>query len=149
MPSASFVTTVGSTRDVRTSKADVILTHEPETGALLRTKGRLYLLCEVAGQGSLSSGVTIAREVSDLTKQEYYYDLAAGIPVSLRKALTQANRRAQQRLKEQRANVTLHLACAVVVNNEIYGAHVGAAQVFLVRRARRTRNTCAAPTREP
>jgi len=136
MPTDSFVTTVGSTRDVRTSKADVILTHEPETGALLRTKGRLYLLCEVAGPGSLATGVAIAREVADLAKQEYFYDLSAGIPVSLRRALSQANRRAQQRLKEQRANVSLHLACAVVVNNEIHGAHIGAAQVFLVRRAR-------------
>src|SRR2546428_2859365 len=136
MPATSFVTTVGSTRDVRTSKADVILIHEPEVGAMLRTKGRLYLLCEVAGTGSPASGVTIAREVADLAKQEYFYDLSAGIPVSLRRALTQANRRAQQRLKKSRANVSLHLACAVVVNNEIYGAHIGAAQVFLVRRAR-------------
>ena len=136
MSQASFVTTVGSTRDVRTSKADVILIHEPETGAMLRTKGRFYLLCEVAGPGSPSSGVTIAREVADLAKQEYFYDLSSGIPVALRRALTQANRRAQQRLKEQRTSVSLHLACAVVVNNEIYGAHVGDAQVFLVRRAR-------------
>jgi len=136
MPAASFITTVGSMRDVRTSKADVILTHEPETAALLRTKGRLYLLCEVAGPNPSASGVAIAREVADLTKQEYFYDLSAGIPVSLRRALSQANRRAQQRLKEQRANVSLHLACAVVVNNEIHGAHIGAAQVFLVRRAR-------------
>jgi hypothetical protein len=136
MPADSFVTTVGSTRDVRTSKADVILTHEPEVGAMLRTKGRLYLLVEVSGPGSPTSGVTIAREVSDLAKQEYFYDLSAGIPVSLRRALSQANRRAQQRLKESRSSVSLHLACAVVVNNEIYGAHIGGAQVFLVRRAR-------------
>ncbi len=44
MPAASFVTKVGSTLEVRASKADVILVHEPETAALLRTKGRLYLL---------------------------------------------------------------------------------------------------------
>ena len=110
--------------------------YEPDTGALLRTKGRLFLLCEVAGPGSPTTGVTIAREVADLAKTEYFYDLSSGIEVSLRRALRQANRRAVQRLKEHRSNITLHIACAVVVNNEIYGARVGAAQVFLVRRAR-------------
>lgn len=136
MPAASFITKVGSTSDVRASKSDVVVTHEPETGALLRTKGRFYLLIEVAGAGSPSTGSQIAREVADLAKQEYYYDLSAGIEVSLRKALRGANRRASQLLKEKHSSVTLHLACAVVVNNEIYGARVGGAQVFLVRRAR-------------
>ncbi len=135
MPAASFVTKVGSTLEVRASKADVILVHEPETAALLRTKGRLYLLCEVAA-ASPGAGAQIAREVADLTKQEYFYDLSAGIEVALRKALRQANRRAAQRLREHRNVGALHLACAVVVNNEIYGSRIGAAQVFLVRRAR-------------
>ena len=136
MPAASYTTTVGSTHDVRASKSDVVIAHEPETGALLRTKGRLYLLVEVAGAGSPTTGSQIAREVADLTKQEYFYDLSAGIEVSLRRALRQANRRAAQRLKEQRSSITLNLACAVVVNNEIYGSRVGAAQVFIVRHAR-------------
>ena len=136
MPAASFSAKVGSTSDVRPSKSDVVVVYEPDTGALLRTKGRLFLLCEVAGPGSPTTGVTIAREVADLAKTEYFYDLSSGIEVSLRRALRQANRRAAQRLKEHRSSVTLHIACAVVVNNEIYGARVGAAQVFLVRRAR-------------
>ncbi|MEK7863278.1 MAG: hypothetical protein AAB295_08445, partial [Chloroflexota bacterium] len=136
MPTMSFSAKVGSTSDVRPSTSDVQIAHEPDTGALLRTKGRLYLICEVAGPGSPTTGMTIAREVGDLTKQEYYYDLSAGIEVSLRRALTQANRRASQRLREHRTGATLHLACAVVVNNEIYGARIGTAQVFLVRRAR-------------
>ncbi len=135
MPAASFVTKVGSTREVRASKADAIVIHEPETGALLRTKGRLYLLCEVAHPSS-GPGAQIAREVADLANQEYFYDLSAGIEVALRKALRQADRRAAQRLREHRSSAVLHLACAVVVNNEIYGSRIGAAQVFLVRRAR-------------
>ena len=134
MPAASFVTTVGSTSDVRSSKTDVVIVHEPETGAQLRTKGRLFLICEV-GPGRGDAGYAIAREVAELAKTEYYYDLSAGIEVSLRRALRQADRRAAQKLKDQRG-VTLHLACAVVVNNEIYGARIGRAQVFLVRRAR-------------
>ena len=136
MPAASFSTKVGSTSDIRASKSDVVVVHEPETGAQLRTKGRLFLLCEVAGPGSPTSGVAIAREVADLAKTEYFYDLSSGIEVSLRRALRLSNRRAQQRLKEQRSNSSLHIACAVVVNNEIYGSRIGAAQVFLVRRAR-------------
>ncbi len=136
MAAASFITKVGTTADVRPGKADVVVVHEPEIGAMLRTKGRLYLLCEVSGSGSAMSGVQIAREVADLAKQEYFYDLSAGIEVSLRRALRQANRRAAQRLKEHRSSITLHLTCAIVVNNEIYGGRVGSAQAFLVRRAR-------------
>ncbi len=136
MPTMSFAAKVGSTSGVRPSKSDVQIAHEPETGALLRTKGRLYLICEVSGTGSPTTGMQIAREVAELAEHEYFYDLSAGIEVSLRRALTQANRRAAQRLREHRTSSTLHLACAVVVNNEIYGARIGAAQVFLVRRAR-------------
>jgi hypothetical protein len=133
MPQLSFVTTVGSTADVRASRADVILVSEPETGATLRTKGRLYLLFEASPPGPAEK---IAREIAELTKQEYYYDLSAGIEVSLRRALRQANRRAAQRLKENRGSITIQCACAVVVNNELYTSRVGGAQVFLVRRAR-------------
>ena len=133
MAQLSFVTKVGSTSDIRPSKSDAVLIHEPETGATLRTKGRLYLLCEVSAPGP---GLAVAREVVDLVKQEYFYDLSAGIEVSLRRALRQANRRAAQRSREHRATYTLHVACAVVVNNEMYGARIGAAQVFIVRRAR-------------
>src|SRR5258706_570746 len=133
MPQLSFVTTVGSTADVRASRADVILVSEPDTGATLRTKGRLYLLFECAPPGPAEK---IAREVAELTRQEYYYDLSAGIEVSLRRALRQANRRATQRLRESRGSTTLQCACAVIVNNELYTSRVGGAQVFLVRRAR-------------
>jgi hypothetical protein len=133
MPQLSFVTTVGSTADVRASRADVMLVSEPDTGATLRTKGRLYLLFEASPPGPAEK---VAREIADLTRQEYYYDLSAGIEVSLRRALRQANRRATQRLRENRGSITLQCACAVVVNNELYTSRVGGAQVFLVRRAR-------------
>ena len=135
MRGVSLVTKIGTTAEVHPGAPDVILASEPTLGATLRTKGRFYFLCEVDGpQGS--AGAEIAREVADLARQEYYYDLSAGIEVSLRKALRQANRRAAQRLHQQRGRVTLHCACAVVVNNELYAARIGTAQVFLVRRAR-------------
>src|SRR5207245_9184895 len=110
----SLGTTIGTPAGVRRGAPDVTLASEPTLGATLRTKGRFYFLCEVDGpQGS--AGAEIAREVADLARQEYYYDLSAGIEVSLRKALRQANRRAAQRLHQQRGRVTLHCACAVVV----------------------------------
>ena len=133
MRQTGFSTKVGSTTDVR-SASDVVVISEPTLGATLRTKGRFYFLCEVLPQGK--AGGDIAREVADLTRQQYEYDLSAGIEVAIRKALRDANRRAAQKLRDQRGRVTLHVACAVVVNNELYAAHIGQAQVFLVRRAR-------------
>jgi hypothetical protein len=135
MRQASLATKIGTTAELRPGAPDVILASEPTLGATLRTKGRFYFLCEVAREHG-NAGGDVAKEVADLARQEYYYDLSAGIEVSLRKALRQANRRAAQRLRDQRGRVTLHCACAVVVNNELYAARIGAAQVFLVRRAR-------------
>jgi hypothetical protein len=135
MRQASFVTKIGTTAELRPGAPDVILASEPTLGATLRTKGRFYFLCEVSRQQG-NIGAEVAREVADLARQEYYYDLSAGVEVSLRKALRQANRRAAQRLRDQRGRVSLHCACAVVVNNELHAARIGAAQVFLVRRAR-------------
>jgi len=129
----SFATKVGSTADVRRG-ADVILVHEPETGATLRTKGRFYFLSE-APSGS-DAARELARELADLVRDEYYYDLSAGVEVSLRKALRNANRRAAQRIKEIRGAPVLHCACAVLVNKDLYAARIGACQVFLVRHAR-------------
>ena len=134
MRAASFVTKVGSTAGLRPNSPDVAVVSEPTLGATLRTKGRFYFLCEVAPAAAPAG--QLAREVADLARQEYYYDLSAGIEVSLRRALRQANRRAAQRLRDQRGRVTLHCACAVFVNNELYASRIGAARVFLVRRAR-------------
>ncbi len=135
MRQLSLATKIGTTAELRPGTPDVIVASEPTLGATLRTKGRFYFLCEVARQHG-NAGGDVAKEVADLARQEYYYDLSAGIEVSLRKALRQANRRAAQRLRDQRGRVSLHCACAVVVNNELYAARIGAAQVFLVRRAR-------------
>lgn len=130
----SFVTNVGSTADLGTTSPDTLLAVEPETGALLRTKGRLYLLCEVAP--SLADGARFSREVVDLVQQEYYHDLSAGVEISLRRAVRQANRRVARQMGSLQARFTLHLACVVIVNNEVYAVRVGAARYFLIRRAR-------------
>ncbi len=133
MRQTGFSTKVGSTTDIRAG-SDAVIVSEPALGATLRTKGRFYFLCEVLPEGK--AGAEIAREVADLTRQEYEYDLSAGIEVAMRKALRDANRRAAVKLRDQRGRVTLHAACAVLVNNDLYAAHIGQAQIFLVRRAR-------------
>jgi hypothetical protein len=133
MRPASFVTTVGSTGAGRDGR-DVVIVHEPDIGATLRTRGRFYLLCEVDPPSR--SGLEIATEVTEIARADYYYDLSAGVEVGLRRALRKANRRAAQLIREHRGKTQLHLACAVVVNNEVAAARIGAAHVFLVRHAR-------------
>lgn len=133
MRQTGFSTKVGSTTDIRAG-SDVIVVSEPTLGATLRTKGRFYFLCEVVPQGR--AGAEVAREVADLVREQYEYDLSAGIEVAIRKALREANRRAAHRLRDQHGRVALHAACAVLVNNQLYAARIGQAQVFLVRRAR-------------
>jgi len=128
-----FSTKVGSTTEIQAG-SDVVVVSEPTLGATLRTKGRFYLLCEVMPPGK--TGAAVAREVADLTRERYEYDLSAGIEGAIRKALRDANRRAAHRLRDQHGRVTLHTACAVIVNNELYAARIGQAQIFLVRRAR-------------
>jgi hypothetical protein len=128
-----FSTKVGSTTEIRAG-SDVVVVSEPTLGATLRTKGRFYFLCEVQPQGK--PGADVAREVADLAREQYEYDLSAGIEVAIRKALRDANRRAAHRLRDQHGRVMLHAACAVIVNNELYAARIGQAQIFLVRRAR-------------
>ncbi len=133
MRQTGFSTKVGSTTEIRAG-SDVVVVSEPTLSATLRTKGRFYFLCEVAPQGM--TGADIAREVADLTREQYEYDLSAGIEGAIRKALRDANRRAAHRLRDQHGRVALHAACAVLVNNELYAARIGQAQIFLVRRAR-------------
>ncbi|HEV2249336.1 MAG TPA: hypothetical protein VGT60_02380 [Candidatus Limnocylindria bacterium] len=134
MRQTGWSTKVGSTTELRPASSDVIVVSEPTLGATLRTKGRFYFLCEVMPQGK--AGADVAREVADLVREQYEYDLSAGIEVAIRKALRDANRRAAHRLRDQNGRITLHAACAVMVNNELYAARIGQAQIFLVRRAR-------------
>lgn len=133
MRPASFITTVGAASVGRDGR-EVVIVHEPPTGATLRTRGRFYLVCEVDPPSRRAS--EIASEVTEMTRQEYYYDLSAGIEVGLRRALRKANRRAAQLVREERGRIQLDLACAVIVNNEVHAARVGGAHVFLVRHAR-------------
>lgn len=109
----------------------VAVVREPTTGAMLRTKGRLYVLVDVDDPSEQAREV--ATEAAETLRDIYFYDLTGGIEVSLRRAILDANKRARARL---RGAAHLHLACVVLCRNEMYVAKVGAGEVFLVRRAR-------------
>jgi hypothetical protein len=117
--------------------ADTVIVVEPVIGSTSRTKGSLYLLVTGAGGRKLREATkTAAARIRD----DYYYDLSAGISVCLRKAVRAAN------------NVLLHsadrpqvapgeagpigVALAVVRGNELYVATIGPAEAYLVRQAR-------------
>ena len=117
--------------------ADQVIVVEPMIGSTSRTKGSLYLLVTGAGGRKLREATkTAAEQIRD----DYYYDLSAGISVCLRKAVRAAN------------NVLLHspnkpqggngesgpigVALAVVRGSELYVATIGPAEAYLVRQAR-------------
>jgi type II secretory pathway pseudopilin PulG len=117
--------------------ADQVIAVEPTIGSTSRTKGSLYLLVTGAGGRKLREATKIAAE---RIRDDYYYDLSAGISVCLRKAVRAAN------------NVLLHspnkpqdgngesgpigVALAVVRGSELYVATIGPAEAYLVRQAR-------------
>src|ERR1035437_8766183 len=117
--------------------ADIVVVVEPNIGSTSRTKGSLYLLVTGAGGRKLRDAT---KGVAERIRDDYYYDLSAGISVCLRKAVRAAN------------NVLLHspdrpqvepgeagpigLALAVVRGNELYVATLGPAEAYMVRQAR-------------
>jgi hypothetical protein len=117
--------------------ADTVIAVEPTIGSTSRTKGSLFLLVTGAGGRKLREATKV---VAERIRDDYYYDLSAGISVCLRKAVRNAN------------NVLLHsperpaqidgesppigLALAVVRANELYVATMGPAEAYLIRQAR-------------
>src|ERR1035437_1493458 len=118
--------------------ADTVVVVEPNIGSTSRTKGNLYLLVTAAAGGRKLREAT--KTVAERIRDDYYYDLSAGISVCLRKAVRAAN------------NVLLHssarppagageagpigVALAVVRGNELYVATIGPDEAYLVRQAR-------------
>jgi hypothetical protein len=117
--------------------ADTVTVVEPNIGSTSRTKGSLFLLVTGAGGRKLREATKI---IAERVRDDYYYDLSAGISACLRKAVRNAN------------NVLLHsperptvvagesppigLALAVVRGNELYVATLGPAEAYLIRQAR-------------
>ncbi len=119
---------------------DTIRTQEPSVGAVMRSKGQLYVLVTSRVGGSKAREAT--RLVADTIEHEYYYDESAGIRVCLEKAIRAANKKlahAGDRFGLGRAadgNGPVGVAAAVVRANELYVATVGPAEAYLIRQAR-------------
>ncbi|HYC07738.1 MAG TPA: hypothetical protein VEG29_07415 [Candidatus Binatia bacterium] len=119
---------------------DTIRHHEPEVGAVVRSKGQLYLVVTSRVGGSKAREAT--RLVADTIENEYYYDESAGIRVCIEKAIRSANKRlaaSGDRYglgKATDGNGAIGVAAAVVRGNELYVATVGPAEAYLIRQAR-------------
>ena len=119
---------------------DTIRPHEPAVGAVLRSKGSLYLLVTAQAEGHRLRDAT--RLVADTIESEYYYDESAGIRVCLQKAIRNANKRLTHVGDryglgyEADANGPVGVAAAVIRGNELYVATVGPAEAYLIRQAR-------------
>jgi hypothetical protein len=117
--------------------ADTVVVVEPTIGSTSRTKGSLFLLVTGAGGRKLREATKI---VAERIRDDYYYDLSAGISVCLRKAVQAANKmllHAPDRpLVAHGETGPIGLALAVIRGNELYVATVGPAEAYLVRQAR-------------
>ena len=115
---------------------DLVAFHEPAVGASARTKGSLYLLAQLTGgSASLAKATRVAL---DAIQRDYYYDLSAGVLVSLGRALAGANRRLYHGRKRlgipRRSGVSI--VAVVIRAREAHVAKLGPASAVIVRDGR-------------
>jgi len=117
--------------------ADTVVVVEPNIGSMSRTKGSLFLLVTGAGGRKLREATKI---VAERIRDDYYYDLSAGISVCLRKAVRNANsvllHSPERPPQVDGESSPIGLALAVVRGNELYVATLGPAEAYLIRQAR-------------
>ena len=115
---------------------DLVAFEEPAVGALVRTKGSLFVVAQLTGGNQ--NLAKAAREAIDALTHDYYYDLSAGVLVALSKALGAANRR----LYHQRRRLAIPRRCGVSVvavvirGREAHVAKLGPASAVIVRDGR-------------
>ena len=124
-----------SERDRLSTSADTVTVTRPSTGSKTRSKGVLFIAVSSSIPGPRAREAT--KLVAETIRHEYYYDESAGVPVCLEKAIKAADRR----LRSSREGAglppgSLGVAAAVIRNNELYLATLGAAEAYLVRSAR-------------
>jgi hypothetical protein len=117
--------------------ADTVSIVEPVIGSTSRTKGSLYLLVTGDGGRKLRDAT---KAVADRIREDYYYDLSAGISVCLRRAVNAANKALMhlpdRPVVEHGEPPPIGIALAVVRGNELYVATLGPAEAYLIRQAR-------------
>ena len=133
-----FATRIGlpSAEERPPDSFDLFAFHEPAVGASARTKGSLYLLAQLtSGSASLAKAT---REALDAIQRDYYYDLSAGVLVSLGRALAGANRRLYHGRKRlgipRRSGVSI--VAVVIRAREAHVAKLGPASAVIVRDGR-------------
>ena len=133
-----FATRIGlpSAEERPPDSFDLFAFHEPAVGASARTKGSLYLLAQLTGgNAALAKGT---REALEAIERDYYYDLSAGVLVSLARALAGANRRlyhGRRRLGIPRRSA-VSIVAVVIRAREAHVAKLGPASAVIVRDGR-------------
>ena len=133
-----FATRIGlpSAEERPADAFDLVAFHEPAVGASARTKGSLYLLAQLTGGSASLAKAT--REALDAIQRDYYYDLSAGVLVSLGRALSGANRRLYHGRKRlgipRRSGVSI--VAVVIRAREAHVAKLGPASAVIVRDGR-------------
>src|SRR5918992_2359252 len=112
---------------------DLVAFEEPAVGALARTKGSLFVVAQLTGGNAQLAKA--AREAIDALTHDYYYDLSAGVLVSLSKALGAANRRLYHQRRRlaipRRSGVSI--VVLVIRGREAHVAKLGPASAVIVR----------------
>ena len=115
---------------------DLVAFEEPAVGALARTKGSLFVVAQLTGGNPALARA--ARESVDALTHDYYYDLSAGVLVSLAKALGTANRRLYHQRRKlaipRRSGVSI--VALVIRGREAHVAKLGPASAVVVRDGR-------------
>ena len=133
-----FATRIGlpSAEERPADAFDLVAFHEPAVGASARTKGSLYLLAQLTGGSASLAKAT--REALEAIQRDYYYDLSAGVTVSLGRALAGANRRLYHGRKRlgipRRSGVSI--VAVVIRAREAHVAKLGPASAVIVRDGR-------------
>ena len=133
-----FATRIGlpSAEERPADAFDLVAFHEPAVGASARTKGSLYLLAQLTGGSASLAKAT--REALDAIQRDYYYDLSAGVTVSLARSLAGANRRlfhGRRRLGIPRRS-GVSIVAVVIRAREAHVAKLGPASAVIVRDGR-------------
>jgi hypothetical protein len=113
--------------------ADLVRINEPTVGAPVRTKGSLYLLAQLTGPAPGTARA--ARQALEAIEHDYYYDLSAGPPATLARALAQANRRLYHARGRAGLNrgAQISVVAAVIRGADLHVAKIGPAGAIIVR----------------
>jgi hypothetical protein len=127
---------IPSTEERPAGALDAIAFHEPDTGALIRTKGTLFLVAQVTGTSAALGKA--ARDALESIERDYYYDLSAGVLGALTKAFEAANRRLHHQRKRlgipKRGGIGV--IGLVIRGREAHVAKLGPASAVILRGGR-------------